>query len=156
MIDDMEEGADCFDADIDSAFDEYRKTGNGIVLFETMRRCYQYGKPIPVDVWGAFLSSIEKYHTGAARTLDEAFGVSRPKNWSQPAAQSRSRKTMAGVSIAGSVYLAVVHRHLNDSRAIDNELFEEVGALHAVSASTARNMYREVKALIESEQGQNF
>lgn len=156
MIDDIDDEPDCFDADIDSAFDEYRKTGDGMVLFETMRRCVQYGKPFPDDVWAAFMAAVERYHTGAARTLDEAFGVSRPKGWNQPAALSRSQKTELGVSVAGAVYLAVVQRHLNASRAIDMELFDEVGEEYGLGGSTARNMYREVKDLLETDQGQDF
>lgn len=154
MIDDIDDEPDCFDADIDSAFDEYRKTGDGMVLFETMRRCVQYGKPFPDDVWAAFMAGVEKYHAGTARTLDEAFGVSRPKGWSKSAASSRSRKTKSGVSVAGSVYRSVVGRP--DGRAIDDELFAEIGSKHGISGSTARNMYREVKALLEMEKGQGF
>lgn len=155
MFSSDEDDPDVFDEDIDSAFTEYRTTGNGLVLFETMRRCVQYGKPLPGDVWAAFMACLDKYNAGEARTLDEAFGVSRPKGWNQSAAKSRSRKTGAGISCAGAVYLAVIHRNLN-GRAIDDELFEEIASEYHISASTARNFYREVKANLEKQQGQEF
>lgn len=144
--------SDVFDEDIESAVLRFEQTHDGMILFEAMRRCVQYGKPFPDRVWSPFMAALESYKNAEARTLDEAFGVRRPKGWSQSAARARARKNKIGMSTAAAVYLSVVHRHLQ-GRPIAQELFDEVGDKHAISGSTARNYYREVK---ESMEGQEF
>ena len=141
---------DVFADDIEEAIREFERTQDGMMLFEAMRRCVQYGKPFPDRVWAPFMAAVERYKTADARTLDEAFGVTRAKNLSSPSAQAKARKARHGISTAGSIYLAVVHRNAK-GRAIGEELFQEVAAEHQVSWSTARKYYREVKAQLEDE-----
>lgn len=150
--DDLEnDEPDIFDEDIEAAMLEFDKSNDGTWIFEAIRRCSQYGKIMPERVRKPFEDALERYKTADARTLDEAFGVARPKGWSQSAARSRSRKTGLGISVASAIYYLIAGASLQ-KRAIDDELYEEVGAKYGVSGATARNYYREVKALLESEQ----
>lgn len=150
--DDLEnDEPDVFDEDIEAAMLEFDKSNDGTWIFEAIRRCNQYGKIMPERVRKPFEDALERYKTADARTLDEAFGIARPKGWSQSAARSRSRKTGLGISVAAAIYYLIAGASLR-KRAIDDELYAEVGAKYGVSGATARNFYREVKALLESEQ----
>ncbi|HQT01145.1 MAG: hypothetical protein B7Y26_13490 [Hydrogenophilales bacterium 16-64-46] len=140
--------ADVFDNDIEDAMTMFYQTKDGQWLLEAIRRSGQYGKPLCARVSEALNGILEKYRSGEARTLDEAFGVSRPGNWSQSAVRARSRKTATGMSVAGAVWHSVISLHMQ-GRPIDEALFEEVGEKYGVSWSTARNYYRECKALME-------
>lgn len=157
MSNDLDEvpGPDAFDRDIEYAMAEYDKAGDGVWLFEAIRRCGQYGKKLPERVREPFEDALERYRSGEARTLDEAFGVARPKSWPQSKARTMARKSHDGMSLAGKVYLAVVIRHRDQKKPIGEELFQEVAAEHNISWPTARNYYLEVKAIIKREQEEN-
>lgn len=148
--DDLENDPDVFDEDIEAAMLEFDKSHDGMWVFEAIRRCNQYGRLMPERVRKPFEEALERYKTAEARTLDEAFGVARPKSWSQSKARTMARKTGHGISVAGVIYRSIVGANLRGV-AIDEELYAEVGSKHGVSASTARNYYREIKALLESE-----
>lgn len=150
--DDLENDPDVFDEDIEAAMLEFDKSHDGMWIFEAIRRCNQYGRLMPERVRNPFEDALDRYRTAEARTLDEAFGVARPKGWSQSAARSRSRKTGLGISTAAAIYHSIVGA-TRRGRAIDDGLYEEVGSKHGVSGSTARNYYREIKALLEDERG---
>ena len=132
-----------FENDINEAFTEYMLTGNGAKLLETIRRCGQYGMPIAPPIYQEFLACLEKYSSGEARTLDEAFSVSRPKGWSQSAKKLASKQIgVEKISRAGSVILETQNRRLA-GEAIDMELFDSIGTKFGISGSTARKYWRE-------------
>lgn len=138
--------------DVQDAHQEYLRTGCGLALLEAIRRCGQYGVPIPRLIYDDYVAVLEKYKSGEARTLDDAFSVSRPESWNQTGARNMSRKVGYGViSVAGSVYQEVMRRPAGV--AIDMELFEDiVNKLNlSISASTARKYWQELN---KTKQGQ--
>lgn len=125
------------DNDILTAVAKFFSTGDGTWLLEAIRRCAQYRKPIPDILRQPYDDALRRYNSGAARTLDEAFNVSRAKGWNQQKHRLMYRKGWA-------IYQEVLTAH--DAKVpIDLELFESIGKRHHVSGSTARNYYRDVK-----------
>lgn len=149
------DGPDLFDKDIGDAICKFEQTQDGLWLLEAIRRSIQYGKPIQERVRTLFENALEKYRSSEARTLDEAFGVSRPKSWSQTSAKMKARKARNGyMTTAGAIYQSVVIRR-SQGRAVDEELFAEIGIEHNVSWSTARKYYQEVKKMIVEEKSKD-
>ena len=125
-------------------FEKYQETGNGLYLLQAIQEYGLCRLPIPFDVRHALGEVLHRYGNAEAWTLDDAFGVSRTKYLNQSSEQSKRRDTGSGYSKAYSIWRKVQELH-EAGRAIDLELFAEVGQSHNVSPSTARKYYREVK-----------
>ncbi len=135
--------SEVFENDVNDVFDEYMLSGNGEKLLDAIRRCGQYGMPIPNLIHREFSDCLEKYVSGESRTLDDAFSVKRKKGWNQNAQKLASKQIGAQkISRAGSVCLETLKRS-KAGEAIDMELFESIAAKFGISGSTARKYWRE-------------
>lgn len=142
---------DIFDEDILSVYEKYDASGNGLWLLESVRRCMQYGRPVPDLLRHDFEAALERYRAAEARTLDDAFHVSRPKSWSQTKARKLLQKDAVGLSLAHRVYAEIMKRHAA-KEPIDEGMFEVVGEMFGMKPSACRDCYREAKAVIKAGQ----
>lgn len=131
--------------DVDAFFTRYVETGDGLHLLWAIRNCAQYKMHIPDKIRRALEDALNRYAMGDAWTLDEAFGVSRPKNPRQSKVQMMMRR-VNGVSRAFGIYRRVMELHdQGRGSPIDEELFTRIAPEFSVSWSTARKYYQEVK-----------
>ena len=133
-----------FQLDIYLAMVQFHETKDGMWLLEAIRACAQYGEPIPAYVREPYELALQRYASGEARYLEDAFGVSR-KGKSLPAHQNKQRHARA-------IWLEV--RRLHDGgrgMAIGETLFQDIADRRAMSWSTVRNYYREYKKLLQQE-----
>ncbi len=86
-----------------------------------------------VAIW--FVKALAKYHRGDAKTLDEAFGISRPKYWRQ---SSETFYFMKGTKIAIDVGA------LLDDGGVTPDVFDEVGKNYNKSGKTIEKIYYRV------------
>ena len=96
------------------------------------------GMPVPTWAGEALIRGIARWSRGVDRTLDEAMGVQRPKNWDQVAAQNRFAKLWL---VVGRV------EEFRKHRAVDDSLFEEVGEQYDLSGATVKRWYYQYKHL---------
>ena len=129
--------SDVFEQDILDAVMQYHLSCDGSWLLEAIRRCGQYGKPIPRIVREPFDEALRRHRQGYARTLDEAFAAQRPKGWNQSGELNRLRH--------GSAIYYAVEELREAGRPLDEELFSDVAKSFPLSWSTVRNIYREVR-----------
>ena len=125
-----------FERDVLEAFAKYQDTDSGIMLLEAVRRCGQYKITMPPLVYDALCTALQRYHTGEARSLDEAFRAKREKSWNQSGHLNAYRK-------AWKVFVETRRLH-EAGHPIDMELHQIVGEQFAISASTARKYWRQV------------
>jgi hypothetical protein len=139
------EQLNAFQLDIYLSMVQFHKTKDGMWLFEAIRACAQYGEPIPAYVREHFDNALQRYATGEAWSLDDAFQVSRPKNKKQPAHQNKQRYAQA-------IWLEVRRLH-NGGKGmpIDESLFQDIAKRHVLSWSSIRNYYREYEAFMQKE-----
>ncbi len=121
----------------------YRETGDGLFLLWAIRNCGQYQITIPDDAWRALDDALASYSRAEVRSLDEAFQVNRPKGWNQSSEMSK-RKRVNGISKAFAIFRRCIELN-KTGLPIGMELFDKVGEENAVSGSTARKYYNEVK-----------
>lgn len=138
--------------DVAAMFEKYEGTGNGIYLLQAIQACGLYRLPIPINIRRALGAVLDRYSSAEARTLDEAFGIKRPKGWNQSSEISKHRDIGSGYSKAYAIWRAVKQSH-EDGSPIDIGLFEGIGADFAVSGSTARKYYREVEKALRGKSG---
>jgi hypothetical protein len=93
--------SEVFENDVNDVFDEYMLSGNGEKLLDAIRRCGQYGMPIPNLIHREFSDCLEKYVSGESRTLDDAFSVKRKK------AGTRTPKSLPANKLAPKKYLGL-------------------------------------------------
>ena len=134
---------DFFERDILEALAQYHLSGDGAWLLEAVRRCGQYGKPIPRIVREPFDAALLRHVKGEVRTLDEAFSAQRPKSRNRPAELNHNR-------YGWKIFLTVQHLR-EEGRALDEELFTDVAKSFPFSWSTVRNIYREVADFMEQQ-----
>ena len=84
-------------------------------------------------IW--FVKALAKYHRGYAKTLDEAFGISRPKYWRQ---SSETFYFKNGTKIAQDVGA------LLDDGGVTPYVFDEVGKNYNKSGKTIEKIYYRV------------
>lgn len=130
---------DPFERDIHEAMIQFHLSHDGGWLLEAIRRCAQYGKLIPIFVKEPYAEALRRYRNAEVRTLDEAFGVSREGSF--PAEQFRKRYGF-------EIFSAVEKLH-SEGAPISEELFTKVATDFPCSWSTVRNIYRELKPLVE-------
>lgn len=82
-----------------------------------------------------FVKALAKYRRGDAKTLDEAFGISRPKHWRQ---SSETFYFMKGMKIAIDVGA------LLDDGGVTPDVFDEVGKNYSKSGKTIEKIYYRV------------
>lgn len=135
--------ATALEQDVDAFFARYTETGDGLHLLWAIRACAQYKIPMPDCIRRALEDALNRYASGDAWTLDDAFAVSRPKGQHQSTEQFKKRR-VNGVSRAFGIYRRVMELHAQ-GRPIDEELFTLIALEFSISWSTARKYYQEVK-----------
>lgn len=91
--------------------------GDGRALINAISLCLNRGLDPPKWLVTGFNAVCIRYSSGEARTLDEAFKVSRPPNWRQ----KRARK-----DVLVNIMWQLVVRHHNAGTPIGRDLFEAV------------------------------
>lgn len=147
---------DPFDDDVLAEFDEYEETGNGLTLLQVFRRSAQYGIPAPYPAYRALTDILESYHSGEARTLDEAFNVKRPRNWNQSAARERSGRSkvqaIPGMSKISCLWYRAQALHA-DGMKKDGALWDALASEFHVSPSRAQQWYYEIEGIVKGKDG---
>ena len=109
------------------------EAGNGDALLYALLQVCMSDAPMPTWLRPKLAAAVRRYTHDQERTLDEAFGVVRPKGWHQKAAHERRKKgarvfhTICGMRAAGA--------------ALDEALFKAVGNLHGVGKTVAADWY---------------
>lgn len=97
-----------------------------------IQEAISYGIPLPLWAANAVSDAIQAWSSAAVKTLDEAFGVRRPKNWDQTAARNRHMRADAVVDQVDQ---------LRRTKPLAEELFEEVGEQFNVNPATVKRWY---------------
>lgn len=162
--DDDLQGTDIFEREVLEALDDFELTGDGLHLLEALRRLCQYRIAAPVDLYLALKEVLERYHSGSASTLDEAFNVSRPRYRNGPAERSKRAKApltssdedksrFKWLSTPGIPKIVRLFKRAEElSRSgipIDQGLWDTLADEFHISPSRARDWYYEAKALIK-------
>lgn len=131
--------------------EEFRKAyeaGNRIALFHAISTCLAHEVRAPKWVYDAFHVAVFGWALAEFRTLDQAFGVTRPKGWSQ----KRARKDAMGFWIWSRVN---DYRRENRGTKITRDLFvavaEKINAVNGdrfhVNATDVQAAYYRVEKI---------
>lgn len=93
---------------------------------------YFFGERPPQWALKFFSDALSRWGMAEVRTLDEAFGVERPKGFRQDAANRRA--------MFGSAILIEVNRRL-ETEAYDDEIFSDVGEKWGMGKTAAKDIY---------------
>ncbi|MFP4076918.1 MAG: hypothetical protein ACLFTD_10635 [Halochromatium sp.] len=99
---------------VDGHVKRYRN-GDNLALLEAVQFSLGNSATLPPDIIRAYASAMTAYHLGEAKTLDEAFGVQRPKHWRAQSQKDAHR--------AGEVF-SRVNRFREQGMAIDKAIGE--------------------------------
>ncbi len=137
-----------------SWMDEFRRrydAGETRALFDAISSCLAHGIKAPDWVWQAYHVAWLKWSMADCRTLDEAFGVARPKGWSR----KRAKKD-AYVFVLWN--FVVKYRRENPETSITRDLFEavaeklnEANADMKVNATDVQSAYYAVQNIGKKE-----
>lgn len=114
-------------------FREQVERGDGDALLEALSTAATLGMAMPLWLASAITGAVASYRNADARTLDEAFGVKRPKGQRQDAIQSEGRKAI--------YVIAEVLRLHAQGIPIDAGIFEVAGATCDVGKTTAQDWF---------------
>jgi hypothetical protein len=123
--------------------DELRQrfeAGDKNALIQAIRRCFDFGVIAPQWVVDAFFRATNTWYQMDAKSLDEALGVAWPKGKSIAAAKKRRRLQFA--------VLNAVNRAKSEGRAVDGELFEQIGRRLGLGATLVKDYYRSARSLV--------
>lgn len=109
------------------------EAGDGDALLSAIQCLVSSRAPFPLWLAAATFQAIDKYKTHAAATLDEAFGVERPRRYRQ--AKARELETTARNAIADIVSLRML------GLPVSGDMFEAVGGLHAAGKTKVSEWY---------------
>ncbi|HBN8615912.1 hypothetical protein [Pseudomonas aeruginosa] len=112
--------------------------GNKQSLFAALRTCACHGLPMPEWLAKAFCKSHDDWLSYRKPTLDEAFDVAIPKG-----AHINKLRKLRRLNIAIPIKVEELRTNSSDGRrrAIDEALFNDVGAAFSISGSQARDIY---------------
>jgi hypothetical protein len=108
--------------------------GEAAALLDAVDYCARSAMPLPLWAAQAFCDRYISWVQFRAGTLDEAFGVTRPKGKHTGKRATRER-------LRPRVVLCVLK--LDEEMPLDEALFERVGAKLEISGSLARTIYYE-------------
>lgn len=117
---------------IDSLREEVQG-GNREALVEAVLSAASSGDPWPEWVRDEIAAAMLRYRDHYARTLDEAFAISRPSGYRQ---QARIKRLHHGLLVALDVHMLV-----QAGACVDDALFEAVGAVNKIGKTTASKYY---------------
>jgi hypothetical protein len=110
----------------------------GPLLLKTIALCARHALPVPKWAAAAYLAAFEKWRTGEASYLHEAFAV-KPLKGRTRAANARTLRHM------DAVFNAVHEAHVRDGTPIDEQLFQDVARRLATvgvdSGATVSRLY---------------
>jgi hypothetical protein len=124
--------------------DEHRarfERGHKAELLYAIRLCLDQRVVAPEWVVDAFARAMRKWGSFDVRTLDEAFGVEWPKGKSIAAARKRWR-----LALAARLAVSEARRA---GRAVDDELFEEIGRRLGVGKTLVKEYLATARAVVE-------
>jgi hypothetical protein len=116
------------------------EAGDKNALIQAIRRCFQFGVVAPEWVVDAFFRGTNRWYQMDVKSLDEALGVAWPKGRSLAAARKRRRLQFA--------VLNEVNRAKSKGRAVDGELFEQIGRRLGLGATLVKDYYRAARSLM--------
>lgn len=107
--------------------------GHKTSLFAALHICACHGLPMPDWVSNAYSKGFHDWVNYREASLDDAFGVSLPKN-----ARLHKLKSMRIMRLAVPLKVKKLH---DEGRAIDKSLFDDVGKELGIGGSTVRDIY---------------
>ena len=110
------------------------EAGDARALLEAIDFCVRAGMPAPVWLAEAWCAQYEEWVMFRAKTLDEAFGVSRPKGMHIDQAALRQR-------LKARVVLEVLRLHREKHLPIDQDLFTLVGKMLGIEGGLVNKIY---------------
>lgn len=126
-------------------FDDLRRqyeAGDNTRLIAAMNLCAQYGVPMPKWVATAWLAATRLWAAGAAKSLDEAIGVARPKG-KHAAAIAKKRRLMSRV-----------WNHVKEHRLpVCEDTFNAVGKQFGIGGTLAKEYFYEVDRIVSGAPG---
>jgi hypothetical protein len=115
---------------------EYRN-GDRMALAHTIAVCGKLGIPLPEWAVAAFVAGYRDLLNYHPTSWENIFGPAIPKGQHLNALRKRHQKSFI-------VWLEVQHQH-KTGRAIDDELFGEVGKKHGIGTTLAKEYYTDEK-----------
>jgi hypothetical protein len=111
------------------------EAGKKSALLAALRLSCQCGPFVKTPEWvyNGVRDAIYRYEGAEVRTLDEAFGVKRPKNWRQRAELTRKR--------LGLEVVARIHVWKSVGESVTKELYAEVGRDLGISQSQVQELW---------------
>jgi hypothetical protein len=136
---------------VNTEFEKYQETGNGLYLLQAIQACGLYRLPIPFSVRTAFGDALRRYSDGEAWTLDEAFQVNRPKGAHQPTWVAKHRNNGSGYSRAYSIWRRVHELYTPGKKPSKATVFADLADIYGLSAGTVENYFNEVEEVISQD-----
>lgn len=103
-------------------------------LLDAIDFCARAGMPMPRWLAEAWCARYEDWMLFRAKSLDEAFGVSRPKGMHIDGAAQRQR-------LKARVVLEVLRLHGEEKLPIDQDLFDRVGKVLGIGGGLVNKIY---------------
>lgn len=115
--------------------------GDSTALIDTLRYCLTFTVPVPEWAAAPVRDGLTGWRFDRYKTLDQALGVQRPKNYDNTRGLSKNRYLW-------EIYDEV--RAAHEAGVPLDETFDKVSEKYGTSASTVKRMYYEAKKLIET------
>jgi hypothetical protein len=115
-------------------------SGERYMLFEAIRRCGQYGIPMPDWIRQEFEAGLRRYNSGGVREFGEAFGIVREKGANLSAIQTRYK-------LGWDVYQVIEAEKAGGATLAG--AFAIAAQRFPMSEGTARSIYYEVREVVE-------
>lgn len=112
-----------------ASFDE----GEKVSLLDALRLCAVHNLPLPSWVADGYAAGYAQWRHHSVATLDDAFGVVRPKG-----THLRAKRKALELNFAVPV---MIMKFRAQGRSVDEALFEDVGKALGISSSTASKAY---------------
>lgn len=123
--------------------DAYRKAfegGDANALIQAIRICFVFEEVAPQWVAAAFLSATNKWYALEVKELGEAFGVTFPKGAHLTALRKQQRLRWAVIK--------AIEDAEKSGRAIDEELFEQIGEKLHIGKTAVKQYYKSARELL--------
>lgn len=120
----------------ESILEQFRRTvedGDANAVLDAVSTAATLHLPMPPWLSTVVTGAIADYKNHDTKTLDEAFGLQRPKGQRQDAVQSELRNALY-------VIAEVLRLHAN-GQPVDGQIFEEAGATCGVKKTTAETWF---------------
>jgi hypothetical protein len=120
------------------AFEGALDSGDKGALLKVIWYCARHRLPLPERTSTAFLKAYRDVTSFKKRSWDDVFGVPHRKGINLGYAQHKKKDGL-------NVYIRIRHLSTKKGRAIDNNLFEEVGREFGMSRAVCARVYAEAR-----------